>query len=470
MLTLRALTWLLPLVSHEVSALSSQTVSKELGPDLSKSASITGGDSPKYPRWSKYSPPTPGVIVNAASEEDVATTVKYCTSNNIPFLTQNGGHGWAKWDFGEEGIVVNIKDLNSIAFNDNKTQVTIGGGVAIEEVVAVASKQDVLVPTGNCPCVGTMGAVLGGGYGNLLGLHGLGVDNVLSLNVVLADGSLQTVTPDDEDLFWALRGAGPNFGIVTSATLKSFPASSADQTAWFGQLIYTEDKLEEVINTLNDITLEPRMNAFLYYMASSGTPSVVITPFYHGTEEEGRAAFKPFLDIGPTDDTMAELQYAHWTDASQDFCTKGGYKPSFTAGLAQMDAGTWREVWDEWTSWLSHNNTSNSLVMVEAYSLKEARKLSQSSSSFAWRNKVNFNAVVIPWYYDAGLESEALAFGTKLRELWRKTDGLDAPAAYINFAHGDESSAEIYGENVDRLKSIKATVDPENVFSYWFDL
>lgn len=342
--------------------------------------------------------------------------------------------------------------------------------MAIEEVVAAASEQDVLVPTGNCPCVGTMGAILGGGYGNLLGLYGFGLDNILSLNVVLADGTLQTVTSKDGDLFWALRGAGPNFGIVTSATLKSYPASYAEQTAWFGQLIYTEDKLEKVINALNDITLEPRMNVFLYYMASSGTPSVVITPFYLGTEKEGRAAFKSFLDIGPTNDTMSELQYAHWTDASQDFCTKGGYKPSFTAGLAQMDATTWREVWDEWISWLEHDNTSNSLVMMEAYSLEKARKVPQSSTSFAWRNEVNFNAIVIPWYYDASLESEALAFGTKLRDMWRKTDGLESPAAYINFAHGDESLAEIYGENVDRLKSIKAKVDPKNVFSYWFDL
>lgn len=75
MLTMRVLTLLLTLFGHEVSALSSQTVSKELGPDLSKSASITGGDAPEFPRWSNYAPPTPGVIVNAASEEDVATAV-----------------------------------------------------------------------------------------------------------------------------------------------------------------------------------------------------------------------------------------------------------------------------------------------------------------------------------------------------------------------------------------------------------
>ncbi|KAK1138466.1 hypothetical protein N8T08_002481 [Aspergillus melleus] len=466
---MRGLTLLLAFFgSHEVSALSTQTVTKELGPDLSKAASITGGGSPKYTRWSEYAPPSPGVIVNVASEDDVAATVKYCTSNDIPFLAQNGGHGWAKWDFGDEGILINIKDLNSVEFNDNKTQVTIGGGAAIEEVVAVAAEQDVLVPTGNCPCVGTMGAILGGGYGNLLGLYGFGVDNVLSLNVVLADGTQQTVTSKDKDLFWALRGAGANFGIVTSATLKSYP--NQEQTAWFGQLIYTEDKLEKVVNALNDITLEPKMNVFLYYMASSGTPSVVITPFYYGTEKEGRAAFKAFLDIGPTNDTTSELQYAHWTDASQDFCTKGGYKPSFTAGLAQMDATTWREIWDEWITWLENDGTSNSLVMMEAYSLEKARTLSESSSSFAWRNDVNFNAIVIPWYSDASLETKALAFGTKLRDLWRKTDGLDSPAAYINFAHGDESSAEIYGGNVDRLKSIKATVDPKNVFSHWFDL
>lgn len=396
--------------------------------------------------------------------------VRYCTSNNIPFLAQNGGHGWAKWDFGEEGIVINIKQLNTVKFNRKKTEVTLGGGVGISEVVAAASKQDALVPTGNCPCVGTLGATLGGGYGNLVGLYGFGIDNLLSLNVVLANGTLTTVTSKDEDLFWALRGAGPNFGIVTSATMKSFPASDAEQTAWFGQLIYTEDKLEKVINALNDITLQPKMNAFLYYMSADGNPSVVITPFYYGTEKEGREAFKPFLDIGPSNDTTSELQYAHWTDASQDFCTKGGYKAPFTAGLSQMDASTWRDVWNEWIQWLEHDNTSHSIVMMEGYSLKKARDMSDSSTSFAWRNKVNFNAIVIPWYYDAKLESKALAFASKVRDMWRKTDGLDSPAAYINFAHGDETPEEIYGENVDRLRSLKAEFDPENVFKYWFGL
>ncbi|KAB8263849.1 hypothetical protein BDV32DRAFT_161418 [Aspergillus pseudonomiae] len=465
---------LLTLLAHEVLGLSPVRVSHELGPHLSPSALITGANTTAYPRWSEFDAPKPGVVVTVATEHDVAKTVHYCTSNGIPFLAQNGGHGWADtFHLGAEGLLINIKQLNTIDFNDNKTEVTVGGGVEISEVIAAASKNGALVQTGNCNCVGALGAILGGGYGNLIGLMGLGVDNVLLLNVVMADGRLHTITPKDGDLWWAMLGAGPNFGIVTSAKLKALPVSPSGQTAWFGQLIYTADKVEAVVEAIDKITLEPKMNLFLYYLNSGSpdyTPMLVITPFYYGTEAEGRAAFATFLDLGPAEDTTIELQYPHWNDAAAGFCTKGGYKPAYTVGLARMNPSTWKEVWDEYASYIVQNGTGGSLILMEAYSLKKARSIPESSTAFALRNNVNFNAVVIPWYYDTSLRSGAEAFGSKIRDLWRSTDELDSPATYINFAHGDEDLTTIFGANVDRLRAIKARVDPGDVFNQWFNL
>ncbi|KAJ5245940.1 hypothetical protein N7468_000923, partial [Penicillium chermesinum] len=440
-------------------------------------------------RWSEFAAPHPGVVVTPGTEPDVAATVRYCTSNHIPFVTQNGGHGWADTvHLGSDGLLINLRSLRTVVFNGNKSQVTVGGGVAISEVISAASKAGALVQTGNCNCVGALGAILGGGYGNLLGLVGFGVDNLLSVNLVLADGRLQTVTPNDEDLWWALRGAGPNFGIVTSATMKSFPVSPPGQTAWFGQLVYRGDQVEAVVNTIQSTALKPKMSVFLYFMTSgapSYTPQVVITPFYYGTEAEGRAAFKAFLDLNPSKDTTTELQYPHWNDGADSFCIKGGYKPSYSVGLARMNPSTWKKAWDEYVSFLGINGTSSSIVIMEAYSLDTARAFPESSSSFAWRNHVNFNAVAMPWYYDKHLTPQAEAWGRKLRDLWRSTDGLDAPAAYviifvllslfcfsvyINFAHGDEALSTVYGNNVNRLKAIKEKMDPSSVFDQWFEV
>ncbi|PYI11743.1 FAD binding domain-containing protein [Aspergillus sclerotiicarbonarius CBS 121057] len=467
------LAWLLSTVAHKIWALSPEQVSKELGPQLSQSAVISGWDATKYGRWSEYHAPKPGIVLTPANEQDVAATVEYCTSKEIPFLTQNGGHGWAKTiHIDNDGLIISLEQLNSVTFNDDRTEAVVEGGAHVSQVINAASKNNALVQTANCNCIGTLGAILGAGYGNLMGMAGFGIDNILSLNAVMADGCLHTITPEDKDLFWAFRGAGPNFGIVTSAKMKSYPVGPSGQTAWIGQLVFTPDKLEKVVEEIDAITLEPEMCLFMVFLTSGEpdyTPMIALLPFYYGTEEEGRAAFSSFFDIGPTNDTTAETQYAHWNDVTDVFCSKGGYKPSETAGLSRMVPSTWEEAWDEYVSFVSLGGTGASIVLLEAYSLKTARSFGQDSSAYAWRNKVNFNAIAIPWYFDSSLESDAVAWASRLRDLWRSTDGLDSPAAYINFAN-DEDLSVVYGENVERLKAIKAQADPDRIFNQWFSL
>ncbi|RYF40185.1 MAG: FAD-binding oxidoreductase, partial [Cytophagaceae bacterium] len=121
----------------------------------------------------------------------------------------------------------------------------------MRETMTAADAAGVLVLTGNCNGVGTLGALLGGGYGNLLGQFGLGVDTILEMRVVTADGQLRTISASNEkDLFWAMRGAGPNFGIVTAATVKAQPTSKDKRSAWCGALINSEDKLEQIVDAI----------------------------------------------------------------------------------------------------------------------------------------------------------------------------------------------------------------------------
>ncbi|KAL4994486.1 hypothetical protein BDV10DRAFT_176806 [Aspergillus recurvatus] len=456
-------------------------VAQVLGPQLSRSASITTVTGPldsDFERWSAYRAPQPGVVVSVATEEDVERTVAYCISNSIRFLAQNGGHGWADaFDLGPNGhgLLIDITHLNSVVFNANRTQVTLGGGVSIGDAVAAAVEHDALVPTGNCNCVGTLGAILGGGYGNLLGMVGFGVDNILAMNVVLADGQLHTVTPgrQDEDLFWALRGAGPNYGIVTSATLKSYPVTSAaNVTAWMGQLVFSGEQVEAVVQAAGQLTLTPEMNIFLYYSMENGTHRFIATPFYYGSggEARGREAFASLLAIGPVEDRTAELPYARWNDGSEGFCISGGYKPAYSAALGRLEPRTWKRMWDEYVAFTEIEGTENSVVIMEAYSLERARSLPDDSSAFPWRRGVNFQGIIIPWYYDPVLEENATAWGERTRALLWETGGLHDAPAYINFAHGDENLTTVYGENIERLRAIKARVDPSNVFNQWFNL
>ncbi|OTA80665.1 hypothetical protein M434DRAFT_401658 [Hypoxylon sp. CO27-5] len=462
----------LPLVLAGVNCASLvQRLRAELSPQLS-SNNLISTTAPS--RWSNFEAPKPGAVVNVATESDVVATVKYCTAQDIPFLAQNGGNGWATtFRINKTGVVINLAGLNKVTFNADKTQATIGGGTTVSNTIEKAYAAGALVLTGNCNCVGTLGALLGGGYGNLMGEYAFGVDNVLSLRVVTADGQLHNVTAtSDPDLFWALRGAGPNFGIVTSVTVKSYPASEKDMQAWAGNLVFSEHQLEDVVQAIQDLVLTPDMVIFLYLLAdpTTGSPSVVAAPFLHkGNATTGRAAYASLYAIGPIADTTSVLPYNRWNDASITLCARGSFKPGWAAGFQNMIPTTWRGIWDAYVAFQQLPGAENSGVLLEAYSLTKARSVASSSSAFPNRN-VNFNAFAIPWYNDSSLDAEAAVFGNTVRDLLRSTSGLPRNQTYINFGHGDEEPEVVYGHSLARLRSIKRKYDPNDVFNQWFNI
>lgn len=352
--------------------------------------------------------------------------VQYCIKHNISFLAQNGGHAWSNtFHLGLSGVLINLAGLKGITFNAAKTQATIQGGALVKNVVDAAYANGAQIPTGNCNCVGTLGAILGGGFGRLMGLYGLGVDNLISVNLVTPFGTHLKVTPQSEpDLWWALRGAGPNFGIVTSAVIKSYPVPAAQNGAWAGSLIFSPDKIEVVVQAINDLVLGPRMALFLYYAVSGGSPVVIVSVSYAGPNStDGAQAFASIIAVGPVVQDTAWTPFNTVNAAGDSFCIKGGYKPAYGVGLAKMVPSTWRAIWNEFVAFVQINGTSSSSVLAECYSMGKARTLPDSSSSFPWRSTIECNVAAIPWYDDPSLAPAALSFGNKVRNLWLETSG-----------------------------------------------
>lgn len=343
-------------------------------------------------------------------------------------MAQNGGNGWATtFDLDSDGVMINLAGLNAVTFTSDKSRATIGGGANVSTTINAAYAAGAFVQTGNCNCVGSLGAMLGGGYGNLLGRHGFAVDNVVSMRVVLADGSVQTVTAQNNpELFWGLRGAGPNLGIVTSATVRAYPTPKQNMVAWMGNLIYTPDKLEAVVQAIENLDLTPDMVIFLYLLAdpSTGAPSIIAAPLLlQGTVAQGQQAFAGLYAVGPVADTTAVVPYDHWNDGSNGLCQRGGFKPGWSAGFQTMRPAAWREIWDLYTEFQSKPGATNTGVLLEAYSLDKALSYGVDSSAFRHRN-VRFNAFAVPIYGDPALHGEAEAFGMAVRDLWRQDNGL----------------------------------------------
>lgn len=260
-----------------------------------------------------------------------------------------------------------------------------------------------------------------------MGEVGFGVDNIISLRVILASGEIVTATKTvNPDLFWALRGAGPNFGVVVSATVNAQPATAEDRTAWINNLFFTPDKLVQVAQAVEDLNLKPEQRVYLV-LTSSGpplnAPTILVTGLLRkGTEETGRAAFAPFYALGPILQTSAITTYDHWNDANIGFCIRGDRKSAYSSTIKTMSSQKWPAIWELYKGFQAIG--PNSAVLVERYNLTKAISAPVGSASMneALRRDAFAQAIVIPWYTDPSLDAVAEQFGQNVRALWTRSN------------------------------------------------
>lgn len=459
------------IISQVVALAAAFDVVEDLTSLLSDRAKVTTNIS-TAPRWSEYHAPRPGFIVNVAEELDVAKTIRYCNDHDMKFLAQAGGNGWADtFDLGDYGVIIDLRGLNSIVFDDEEETVTLGGGTINGEWIDASLAHGKQALNGGCNCVGVLGSTLGGGVSRWMGLYGMPIDNVLSANLVTADGELITLSPTSHpDLLWAILGAGPNFGIVTSVTMNTFPLIDGG-VIWAGELIFSGDKLEPLIVALNNLHLTAEMSLLWGFSFRETGPVITAQVSYTSSDPQaGRDAFRTLYDVGPDDDTTELLEYDHINDDTEFLCEDGGRKPGWFTGLRTFDYSTFQVIWDEFVTFVNDTGLDGTTILIECYSNDVLREIGSEHASYAHR-EIDYYAWILFGY--EGKESDALAegFGERVRALWREASGFEEQQrTYINFAHGDESSEEIYGESLPRLRELKQEWDLCGKFDQWFPI
>lgn len=245
----------LSLSAARATGLIPQGIQHDLGPQLSSKALIVLPSSPQFAalnkRWENGGRPTYSVIVVPATEEDVSESVKYANKHKLPFIAIVGGHGtWRGMDKMKDGIGIYLRNLSIIKVNPDGKSAILGGGLRVADVIEGLWKKGKQTVTGSCNCVGAVAPALGGGHGNMQGQYGLAADQLLSARVVLGNGEIITVSEHShKDLFWGLRGAGHNFGIVTEMKYKVYDVK---QPVWSHIYItFQGDQIEEVYPVFN---------------------------------------------------------------------------------------------------------------------------------------------------------------------------------------------------------------------------
>ncbi|KFY33623.1 hypothetical protein V494_07455 [Pseudogymnoascus sp. VKM F-4513 (FW-928)] len=437
-------------------------------------------------RWSNLSVPVANVVVVPATENDVSQTIKFANSKSLPFLASNGVHG-SVTTLGQmkSGIEISLKQLNSIKISKDGQTVTIAGGAKsknVTDTLWAAGKQTV---TGTCECVGYLGPALGGGHGWLQGHHGLVSDQFVSMRVVKADGSIITVDKNS-DVFWAMKGAGHNFGIVTSVVSKIYDIQHPNYA--LQTIIFSGDKVEAVYELANKLWLtggtapEGLINWSYWFFdptMDADKPVIAMYLIQEGVDTVDAAYTKPFADLGPIVNTPTSgtyLDLAKWTgiSLSDPPCqNSGNANPRFPIYLQSYNTTAQKQVYDLFTQATTSPGTpySGALFMFEGYSMQGVKAIGDDATAFAYRSD---NLLVAPLltYKPNGkaLDDQTFKLGNQIRQALYEGSGQTSLNTYVNYAYGDETPKAWYGADQwrqDRLRSLKNKYDPKGRFSFY---
>ncbi|KAI4178691.1 MAG: hypothetical protein LQ346_007366 [Caloplaca aetnensis] len=434
-------------------------------------------------RWSAAQNPDFAVVVLPDTDEDVAIAVRYANQRNVPFLAVNRGHG-STTDMSNcrRGINIYVRNLDSITIAEDGQSATLGGGVYGDQLVRTLRANGKVAATGACACVGLMGPGLGGGLGRYQGFYGLITDNILELTVVTADGSIVTASANENaDLFWAMGGAGHNFGIVTGVTYKIYDDPAPDW--WIASYGFTGEKLDQVFDALNQINgngsqpKELTTYTFLAFdQAVSDEPSLVVTIYYAGPATAALPYAQTFLDLDPSTTSNQTVAYPDLADAvgtgmNSPICQPGNSAAVFPVGLLRFNTTAIHRVFDIYTELvLQHPDFSHSVVQFEAYPVQKVQSVDFASTAYAHRGDNLLVSLLALYTPSPTNDATAPLYGTRIREAFHAGQPGRQLNAYVNYAYGDETAEQMYGWEawrLEKLRMLKGEWDPRGRFGFY---
>ncbi|KAF2034465.1 FAD-binding domain-containing protein [Setomelanomma holmii] len=435
------------------------------------------GDGQKYEksieRWSEHCIKRAAAVVLPTSAHDVSKTLALIRQHNVMFTVRGGGHSTSGAASIEDGIVIDLSKMRKVTVDPAAKTIRAEGGTIWEDVDVEAAKYGLATVGGTVNHTGVAGLTLGGGYGYLSGKYGLTIDVLQSVEIVLASGSIVTASStQNPDLFWAVRGAGANFGVVTAFTFQGFEQQNP---VFAGPLVFLPDKIPEIVKFANKFHETNDGNQALLWGFSAPPPGnapVVLTQlFYNGTEEQGKSFFADLFALGPIANMSAMIPYEQLNSLLNQSTGFDGRK-QFGGGAFKLplDSEFVLSLHAEFTAFVaSHERMNESMMLFEAIPYKKIVEVPNEESAFSnWGDYYNV-ATMFKWL-DPLLDTEIRTFSRNLLKKASETavDGSKdgGVGQYGNYATADVEANEIFGANVKRLEDLKHKYDPDNLFSH----
>ncbi|KAI1455543.1 hypothetical protein F4805DRAFT_270517 [Annulohypoxylon moriforme] len=430
-------------------------------------------------RWTDYEPPTYAAAISPSTEADVVNAVKMAKEYNVPILATGGRHGYST-TLGKmkDGIAIDLSQLNSVEINKTAKTLTVGPGVRFRDMFDPVYKAGFQIQTGTCSCVGMIGATLGGGIGRLHGLDGMIIDALQSVRLVTADGEvLEASEHSNPELFWGIRGAGFNFGIVLSATYELHPLykkgiwTSAD-------IIITAENNATYFDTLEKMFPFPAQMALetiLNYNTTLNEPQLMISILYAGSQKEAVKAMDPILKLRPSYSSIKELT---WNEVSSQssfnldslICEDKHIWDIWSANLRNVSAAVLKSSFEDLASfWRDYPSARLSQVTYESWPIQATVAVSEDSTAYPWRDTTTYVLIEMNWDgADDPVKETANYVAQKIRSGLAASSGYGGLAVYVNYSHGDETLDQMYGASkLNRLIALKRAYDPNNTFRFY---
>lgn len=400
----------------------------------------------------------PGLIARCAGTADVINAVIFARRHNLSVAVRGGGHSAAGKSICDGGMLVDLSLMKGIRVDPAKRTAEAQPGLRLGDFDRETQAFGLATTLGIVSNTGIAGLTLGGGIGWLNGKYGLACDNLLSVDMVTADGQLLTASAtENQDLFWGVRGGGGNFGIVTSFRYQLHPV---DQVLG-GLLAYPMSKAEEVLRFYDDFSHESPdelSTAAGLLTAPDGNSSVLIVVCYTGPLREGERILKPLRTFeSPVIDAIRPMKYVEMQSILDEGYPSGRlhyWKSNFLPALSSDAIETMIEQAESRPSPLS------ALVLQQMHG--KASRIPREETAFPHRNE-QYDFLIVSQWADAAANELNIRWA---RDCWEKMQPFVEKAVYVNDLgeEGDQRVKEAYGPNYPRLVALKNKYDPTNFF------
>jgi FAD/FMN-containing dehydrogenase len=411
--------------------------------------------------WVKSVGPMPRAVAHCRTAQDVQSAIQAARDCDLALSVRGGGHDWAGRALCD-GIVIDLTAMNDAMLGPDYRSALIFGGARASDVFAVTDPRGLAVVTGSCSSVGMTGLTLGGGYGSLIGRFGLALDNLLAAEVVLADGHIVTASPNDEpELFWALRGGGGNFGVVTAMQHRTHYLPSVRS----GMLLFPFAEARTVLEGCIDIMAgaPEELTVQLGLVAGpDGAPLAMIVPTWCGLPEQGEARLAPFLGLGTmVVSTLTTTAYGTSLAIFDTFLAPGQRLFMETCWLPTLDS---RSI-DVFIRAMATAASPGCAIITHEFR-GAASRVPAVATAFGLRRD-HVLVEILAAFTDRAEPRDGHWHQRWAQAALRAFDGIALPGGYPNLlAKGEvERAAKSYGVNAERLMRAKLHYDPDNIFN-----